>query len=288
MRAPVRPISGRWPSAAEDRLGRFFWADPTVILDNGVTPAQFRAAMSAIYVGGTIKITGTDRHPAADQLLIDNVDLADAAIVEMGASDGSTSVDLIGRLPGFRSFTITDLYLTVTAKQVGNRTFLYDHDGRCILIAGNRVLSWPSISTAVRVLNYPWFVAAARSSRPTREALLLNPTTRAMIDADHRISYRVHDIFRPWTGPRPDVIKVANVLRRLYFSETELRAALGALLQDLPEGGHLLVAENPRAKVPGCGTLYRRAGDRFESIAATDGVIDVAELVPDVRLTAGR
>ena len=63
-----------------------------------------------MHVGGTIKITGGNRHPVADQMLIDNVDLSDATIVDIGASDGSTSVDLIGKLPALKRYVIADLH----------------------------------------------------------------------------------------------------------------------------------------------------------------------------------
>src|SRR4051794_23303356 len=99
MRLPIRPLSGRWPAPLQKALTRFFWRDPSVILDPAVTPEDFRRAMSAIHVGDTIKITEGDRHPAADALLIDNIDLEGAVIVDIGASDGSTSVDLIRKLP---------------------------------------------------------------------------------------------------------------------------------------------------------------------------------------------
>lgn len=42
MRAPIRPLAGRWPAAAQRLLARFFWPDPTVVLDEAADPAAFR------------------------------------------------------------------------------------------------------------------------------------------------------------------------------------------------------------------------------------------------------
>ena len=58
MRFPIRPLSGRWPSRLERRFARFCWADPWVIMDSDATREEFTRAMSAIHVGGTIKISG--------------------------------------------------------------------------------------------------------------------------------------------------------------------------------------------------------------------------------------
>lgn len=53
--------------------------------------------MNAFQVGGTVKITAENRHPGADALLIQNVDLAHAVIVDIGASDGSRRSTLFVR-----------------------------------------------------------------------------------------------------------------------------------------------------------------------------------------------
>jgi hypothetical protein len=129
MRAPIRPIRGRWPAVVERRLRRFVRDDPRIVLDPDVGPEDFSAAMAAFTVGSTIKITGADRHPYVDQLLLDHVDLAAATIVDLGASDGSTSADLIERLPAFGRYIISDLYLTATVVRVGRRMVILDHGG---------------------------------------------------------------------------------------------------------------------------------------------------------------
>ena len=77
---------------------RFFRLDPLTILDENANETDFRGAMKSIYVGGTIKITGADRHPNADRFLSETLDLPDAVIADIGASDDTTSIDLIERL----------------------------------------------------------------------------------------------------------------------------------------------------------------------------------------------
>ena len=64
------------------------------------TADEFRAAMWALRVGETYKITAANRHPDCDSLLVEHVDLSAADIVDIGALDGSKSVDLIRQLPG--------------------------------------------------------------------------------------------------------------------------------------------------------------------------------------------
>lgn len=267
---PIRPIRGRWPNLLESRAlpRRFFRVDPAVVLEDDADPHAFREAMSSIYVGGTIKITAAERHPCTDELLIQSVDLAQARIVDVGASDGSTSLDLIRRLDTFDSYTIADLYLILRAVQVGRRKVLFDQDDECVLVVGDRMAAWPSLSRFVAAIYAPVVRRARAGLQGAREVLLLNPEVRRLIAVDPRIDYRVHDVFMPWEGAPPDVIKVANLLRRLYFDDDTLLRALRALRDSLPQGGHLMVVDNPRARdtAPRAG-IYRREGTAFVEVA---------------------
>lgn len=109
---------------------------------------------------------------------------------------------------------------------------------------------------------------------------------RRLIRTDPRVTYRTHDLFQPWTGDPPDVIKIANVLRRLYFTDSDITKALTVVLGDLNDGGHLLLVDNPRAKVPGRAGLYRRDHDHFTLVDQTTDPPEVADLIAAIRLPA--
>lgn len=286
MRAPVRPLRGALPGGLESRLRRFVWTDPRVVTDPACTPEQFRRAMAAFHVGKTIKITGTGRHSAGDDLLIGNVATDGLTVVDIGASDGSTSAELLAKLPGVARFVIADLYFHLESYTLRGRTYFYGPDGTLILVAGRRALAWPTLSRAVAT----WHArgaARARSQGSRGEVLLLNPEVRRLLAGDDRVELAVHDVFVPWPEPRPDVIKVANLLRRLYFTDAEISAALDALLASLPHGGHLLVVDNPRIEgIRERAGLYRRDDDRFVAVARTASTPEIDELIVAARQPA--
>ena len=241
--------------------------------------------MSILHVGDTIKITGTDRHADADALLLDNVDLTGATIVDIGASDGSTSVDLVAKLPAFGSYVVADLYLELRAVEVGRSVLFFDADGTCVLVAGRRLLAWPSLSRTVRALCAPLLRRAG--GREGRPVVLLGPAARRLMRTDPRVTARVHDVFQVWEGPAPDVIKVANLLRRLYFDDADILRALHSLLGSLDEGGHLLVLDNPRvAGIDLRAGLYRRVDGRFVMVAETAHAPEIADLLRSPELAA--
>lgn len=287
MRAPVRPIRGSLPKRLESRLARFVWTDPRVVADPGCTPEQFRVAMAAFHVGKTIKITGLGRHSDADDLLIRHVPTRGRTVVDLGASDGSTSAELLSKLPGVGRFVIADLYFHLEFYSRRGRTYFYGPDGDAILVAGRRTVAWPTLSRPLA-----WWhsrgAARARSRGSRGEVVLLNPQVRKLLDDDPRVETAVHDVFAPWPDPRPDVIKVANLLRRLYFSDAEIGAALDALLASLPQGGHLLVVDNPRIDgIRERAGLYRRDGDHFVVVARTGCAPEIDDLVLAPRTPPG-
>jgi hypothetical protein len=281
LRFPIRPIKGRWPRWLERGLGQYFRQDPAVILDQHASPEAFRAAMAVVRVGETFKITWANRHPESDSLLLDNVDLADASIVDIGASDGSTSLDLIRRLPTFKSYVIADLYLDIyAARRALGHTLLYDADGQCILAFGVRSIAWPNLSRLVRLLYWPVMAAASRHPERYRKITLLNPAVRSLMQIDPRITCQVHDVFQPWAGDRPNVIKVANLLRRVYFSDAAICRGLDALMASLPDGGHMLLVDNPYIKgISSRAGLYRRQNGRFVAVALTEEIPEINDLV---------
>ncbi len=283
MLAPIRLVKGRWPSFITRPLARFVWVDPRVVLDPDVSADEFKSAMSAVHVGGTIKITGSNRHPLADALLTDSVDLRDSLIVDIGASDGSTSIDLMDHIVDFKAFVIADLFFTIKASKSGRHVVFFDEQGECILIVGNWLLAWPSQSRAVRVLYQPLLARARAAGRPGPDVRLLNPRVRARMADDPRVSYRVHDVFTTWSGEKPDVIKVANLLRRLYFSDADITRALCAIHESLAEGGHFLVVDNSRIPgMPPRGGLYRKVGSGFQTVACTENIPEIDDLVASV------
>jgi len=116
--------------------------------------------------------------------------------------------------------------------------------------------------------------------------LLLNPAARAVIGSDPRVSCRVHDVFTPWPGPPPTVIKVANLLRRLYFTDDVINSGLQAIGHSLDDHGYFLLVDNVRRKgVPPRVGLYQRIDGQFRVVSETPDRPEIADLIDQVRLT---
>jgi chemotaxis methyl-accepting protein methylase len=142
------------------------------------------------------------------------------------------------------------------------------------------MIAWHNLSRLGRAIYWPVIRRAHRPETTRARVLLLNPDARHVVSADPRVDFRVHDVFTPWDGPRPDIIKVANLLRRLYFDDEQIRRGLRALLSSLDEGGHLLLVDNPRiAGIDERACLYRRQDGGFALVAQTPHPAEIDDLV---------
>lgn len=72
-------------------------------------------------------------------------------------------------------------------------------------------------------------------------------------------------------------------MRRLYFSDDLIESALKTLMGAVPEGDHLLIADNSRIQgMPARAGLYRRVGDRFVEVGTSVNLPEISDLVKRV------
>lgn len=280
MTFPISLIEGRWPTWMQRRLRRLFWPDPIVLVEAEPDPVAFGRLVSGLHGGTSTATTGAVRHEEADRLLTDNVDTTAARVVDLGASDGTSTLDLLRALPGVRELIIADRHLRATVVRTRKSMVVLDDSGNCVLVATRRMLAWPGRSRVVAALIRPLSRRARRRIESGTPIALLNPALSELMATDQRINTRFHDVFTVWPEPKPDVIKVANLLRRQNFSDEKLLEGLNALIASLPEDGHLLLVDNPRTAdpTPRAG-LYRRVEGRLDLVAQTRRDPELADLI---------
>ena len=82
-------------------------------------------------------------------------------------------------------------------------------------------------------------------------------------------------MFEPLAEP-VDVIKVGNLLRRVYFTDDQIRTALRSIHASLVDGGHLLIADHLKVAAAG---LFRRTSAGFDKVTGTETPSEIHELV---------
>ncbi|WP_437295111.1 hypothetical protein [Sorangium sp. So ce426] len=262
---------------------RVCFPDPRALLrpEEITSPEVFSERISVLLLGGTYKTTRPGRHRQSDALLVGALRQKSPVVLDVGASDGSTALDLITALgDAFEAYYVTDraLSLRVRADDRG-RAFFYDADGACVLAATPRLLFYPAAAGSRR---WPrWVLPGWRGAIPPfdpayPEVSLVQPRLREIARRDARVRLRPHDIFQPWDGPAPTVVKAANILNRAYFSDDQLRRAARNFWRALAPDGLLLVIDNRDAEK---ASLFARTEGGFEHIDSIHGGTEIKELI---------
>lgn len=246
MRLPIKLNQAGWPRQF-CRLP-FAFHDPRPLAGRHraeLSPAAFSDAISTLQFGVTFKTTRPGRQEHSNRLISQVYRGLRPVILDVGASDGSTSLDLIEALEGnFEQYFVTDLNLS-TRCGYDRRGVLYfmDAHANCVLRASRRLLvysdtrrAWFPLPSLVRAL-----LSGARKVADWRDVLLIQPDLVSLVAHDPRITITRYDLFAPWTDRRPNLIKVANLLNRKYFTDLQMKEALRIQCSNLSPGGRLLL-----------------------------------------------
>lgn len=246
MRLPIKLNQAGWPSPFA-RLS-FAFHDPRPLADKDysrLTPLEFSRAISTLQFGVTFKTTRPGRQAHSNQFISQIYRESKPVILDVGASDGSTSLDLIRSLGrDFAHYFVTDLNLSARYGY-DHRGVLYfqNHDGACVLRASKRFLVYSELSGARFPLNLfaKTLLLGVGKIVDWRDILLIQPEVMDLASHDPRITILRYDLFVPWTGERPNLIKVANLLNAKYFTDAQMREALRVQCSNLAANGRLLL-----------------------------------------------
>lgn len=216
--------------------------DPRVLLRDGITRSNSHL-LSVFKFGSTFKTTKANRHTLTDEYLKTRISSQDSVILDVGASDGTTSLELMNKVP-FRLFFVTDYNLHVYYKQAGSRVFFYDKMGRCILFANDMLVIYPEHFRFFRTIFPKQSKVIGEEFNNLATFLLVNKELQDRAKQDDRIRIQSFNVFDEWVGEPLDLIKVANVLNRTYFSDNLIREAFRKMSIRLNENGFLVIIDN--------------------------------------------
>lgn len=246
MRLPIKLNQAGWPA----RFARLSFAfhDPRPLANGNVSdlsPPAFSNAISTLQFGVTFKTTRPGRHQHSNRVISELFRGSKPVILDVGASDGSTSLDLIRSVNGdLERYFVTDLNLsTRCGYDPHGALYFLDQSGTCRLRASRRFLVYSEVSGATVPLRYVAQALLSRFRQVTnwREVLLIQPELIRLAERDPHITIMRYDLFAPWKGMRPDLIKIANLLNRKYFTDEEMKEALKIQCLNLGTGGRLLL-----------------------------------------------
>lgn len=275
MRRPVRlnrSFCARfWPGAPRG------CPDPRRLLDADISDRDANEILVRMKIHGVFKTTWSDRFPATTRQLANGAFVAPPVILDVGASDGSTSLSVMRALR-FARYYVTDRHVEAYACTTRRGVFFCDEEFAPFMFANRFFVIYNEPDAAPRthsniVRNLFARFDAARC-RDVRKVPLMNRALLPKLGRDVRLER--YDIFKPWPFEKADLVIAANILNRDYFADDRLADALRNLRDALKDSGRLAVIENRPAEQ---SNLFRLERGRFMAEGQVGPGSDIKVLV---------
>lgn len=235
--------------------------DPRRLLEADISERDANEILVRMKIGGVFKTTYADRFPATTRALAARTFATPPVIVDVGASDGRTSLGVM-RAVRFARYYVTDRHVEAWACTTRKGVFFCDEASVPFMFA-NRffvIYNEPSDTSSaqsgiVRNLFARFDVAQCSD---VRRVPLMNRALLPRLGDGVRVER--YDMFEPWPHEPADLVIAANILNRDYFSDARLTAAMRNLKGALKDNGTLAVIENRPTEQ---SNLFRLEHGRF-------------------------
>lgn len=207
----------------------------------------FSLAMAHVNVGDTYKTTGSDRTVLADDTLLRLAGEYDRpSLLEVGVSDGSSSLRLLREKAVFSRIRLTDRFSHFHVRPFPLGALFLDSEARLL---------------GIKFLCF--YLNLALEKRCDTDGTERIETANPQVAAEGQPVVEPFDMFTDVLDEPVELIKCANILNRSYFTETQLRMAVRNLGRSLADGGRLVVSHNNEkyAQSEAVLVLRRQAGE---------------------------
>ncbi|MGH8182518.1 MAG: class I SAM-dependent methyltransferase [Rhodanobacteraceae bacterium] len=278
MRRPIRLnrnfCKKIWPGAQRG------CPDPRRLLDVAISDREANEILITMKIQGVFKTTWSDRFPETTRLLANTNPASPPLIIDVGASDGSTSLSVMQTVP-FSRYYVTDRHVEAYACTTRKGIFFCDDDSIPFMFANRFFVVYNEANEASRAQSgivgklFARFDMAKCSD--VRKVPLMNRALLPRLDDSVRLER--YDIFEPWPLEKADLVIAANILNRDYFADDKLADALRNLRDALKDSGMLAVIENRPAEQ---SNTFRLENGRFTVADQVGPGSDIRALVTDL------
>lgn len=250
---------------------------------------KFSVAMTGFNFSGVYKTTQAGRHKGTQHFIKEQLDKSGAkpVIIDIGASDGSTSLDFIKLLgDAFSRYYVTDYNIKCTYASHKGYTYFFNQDNECFLAASVKFVFYPANKWLFNLL-FKRTVSKLQAS-PKTDLLLINKELQELKQKDNRIEILQHNIFNSWQKGTADIIVIGNLIHRAYFSDEQIAAAITNCYNVLTDGGLLVIIRNALTEN---GTeieksnVYQKdsAAKKINGIFKVNGGVEIDEFMCSLR-----
>ena len=206
---------------------------------------KFSDAMTTFNFAGVYKTTQSGRHAETQLYLKKHFINSPSAttILDIGASDGSTSLDFINLIYSYlKKYYVTDYNIKCTYFSHKGYTYFFNNAQTCFLVASKKFVFYPANK---KLFNFLFKKKLDKlKAFPKEELLLINHDLKVKKQENQIINILEYNVFEPWSKEKVDIAVVGNLLNRAYFTDTQIKTALKNCYDALTENGILTVIRN--------------------------------------------
>lgn len=255
--------------------------DPRRLLDARISDGEANEILVRMKIGGVFKTTYADRFPETTRLLASRDPSRPPVILDVGASDGSTSLSVMQSVR-FSRYYVTDRHVEAYACTTRKGVFFCDERSTPFMFANRFFVVYNEPNETSRTQSEivrNLFAGFDRAKcGDVRKVPLMN---RALLPKlGDRVRLERYDIFEPWPFEKADLVIAANILNRDYFADDKLADALRNLRAAMKDGGTLAVIENRPAEQ---SNVFRLENGRFTVEEQVGSGSDIRAIVTGLR-----
>ncbi len=262
---------------------KYFIEDPLNVFSDD--PLEFSKAMSSFKFFGVYKSTKFDRHNKTHKFLIQYMtNLHDPPIIlDIGASDGTTSLQLIEKTnSNFKKYYVTDYNIKCEYIDKGNFTYFFDQNENCFLITSMKYSFFPENKMLFNLLSRNKL--SRIKGKPKHELLLCNQNLKLKAEANEKIKIMFYNIFEPWEMEQPDIIIIGNLLNPIYFTSEEIFKGLFNCFNAMHKNSVLAIIRNSGLNMneeTELASVYKKNVEArtFEQIIQINGGVEINNFV---------
>ena len=243
---------------------------------------EFSQLISLMRINKSWKSTGSLRHSEKDKIILNYLQGEKTVFLDIGVSDGITSFELIDNMNNkFKKYYVTDLFFNVGFLEHNKEIFFYlPHTKMCFMIVSNNFTFYRDIKSIIFPLNWISGLKFLRCPQYDENKIknlnILNPLMLNLRKKNKKIKILEWDLFKDWNNERPDFIKLANVLNRVYFNNRQICNAINNLRNILKNRGYLILIENRKIAK---WSIFRKENSKLKLVSHGNGGSEIEHLV---------
>ena len=225
------------------------WGVPNPLNVFSTDQKKYTEALTTFNFSGVFKTTQAGRHEQTQRYLKGKIDhfTDPPSILDIGASDGSTSLDLINLVKGaFKKYYITDYNIKCSYLHDKGYTFFFKMEEECFLVATKKFVFFPANRRLFNTL-FKRKLERIKDLAKT-ELLFINKDLQELQKTDIRIEIMRYNIFEPWIKEKVNIVIVGNLLNRAYFTDAQIETGIRNCVNTLAENGLLAIIRNVASK----------------------------------------